>query len=298
MAVKPNTAIWNLGDLYMDGMRLTYATASTFTVSQGAARDSTNLNDIVLALPPQNDGTPISTAFTLSTALNGAGGLDTGTIAASTFYYVFVIASSQNSHINLPPSPIESLAVPPFTTPDLSAPVVQDGYYVQANVMLSLSRTAPLLPYGFDMFRRIGGVSTDSSSNLRPFIQTGFGKERRMHYQTAIAPGTAATAGTTTYASIGTLVTLVPQISCEVFVDCSIVGATIGNGLFLAPFGNTAGGDVTRMSAASTSLVTLAQLTCPSMLNAAGTPVVEIDYKTTAGGDVVAFLIAGYIDQF
>ncbi len=294
---KPNTAIWNLGDLYLQGMRLTYATATTFTVTQGQARDSTDLNDIVLALPPQNDGTPILTPFTLNTALNGAGGLDTGTIANSTLYYVFAIASSQNSHINLPPSPQESLAVPPFTTPSSTSPVVQDGYYVQANVMISTSRDNPLLPFGYDMFRRIGAVSTDGAAALRPFFQTGYGKDRRMHYQTAVAPGSAATAGSTTYATIGVLTTLVPQIECEVLVDCSIISATIGNGLFLAQYGNASGGDITRMSGISTTLVSLAQLTCPAAFNAAGTPIVEVDYKTTASGDVVAFLIAGYIDQ-
>ena len=297
MAGKPNTAIWNLGDLYLQGMRLTYATASTFTVTQGQARDSTDLNDIVLALPPQNGGTPILTPFTLSTALTGAGGLDQGAIAASTLYYVFAIASSGNSHINLPPSPQESLAVPPFTTPDLTSPVVQDGYYVQANVMISLSRDNPLLPYGFDMFRRIGAVSTDGSSNIRPFFQTGYGKERRMHYQTAVAPGTPGTAGTTAYATIGALVTLVPQIECEVLVDVSITPNAANNAVFLAPYGNTAGGDVTRQSGAATGSAQLAQLTCPCAFNGAGTPVVEVDYKTTSASDVVAFLIAGYIDQ-
>lgn len=297
MPVKPNTAIWNLGDLYLQGMRLTYATTTTFTVAQGQARDSTNLNDIVLSLPPQNDGTPILTPFTLNGAANGAGGLDQGALAASTLYYVFAIASSMNSTINLPPSPVQSLDVPPFTTPDPTSPVTQDGYYVQANVLISTSRDNPLLPFGYDMFRRIGAVSTDAGSVFRPFFQTGFGKERPMHYQTAVAPGSAATAGTTTYATIGVLTTLVPQIACEVLVDVSVTPNAANNGVFLAPFGNTAGGDVTRMSGAATGSAALAQLKCPAAFNAAGTPIVEVDYKTSSASDVVAFLIAGYVDQ-
>lgn len=293
----PNVPAWNLGASYIYGLRMTYATTKTLTVSQGQARDSQNVNDILLSLPPQNNGVAITTPFTASVLLNGAGGLDTGTVAASSFYYIFVIASSCNSAINLPPSPLVSQAVPPFASPSPTTPVTQDGYYVQANILISLSRTAPLLPFGYDMFRRIGSFSTDASSNLRPFWQTGFGPNRSLRYQTAIAPATAATAGTTAYASIGTLTTLVPQIACDVLIDCSLTPNAANNALFLAPFGNTAGGDVTRMSAAVTGSATLAQLTCPAELNAAGTPIVEVDYKTTSASDVVAFLVAGYVDS-
>ena len=39
------------------------------------------------------------------------------------------------------------------------------------------------------------------------------------------------------------------------------------------------------------------QLVCPCAFNAAATPIVEVDYATTAGaGDAVTFTVAGYVD--
>ena len=294
----PDVAVWNLGAYYVQGMRMTWVSTTVFNVAQGQARDSTNQNDIVLALPPENNGTAVTTPFTVTKGVIGAGGLDQGTLAASTLYYVFAIASSQNSAINLPPSPQNSQVYPPFATPSPTTPVAQDTYYVQANVMISLSPTAPLLPYGFDMFRRIGCVATDGSTLFRPFWQGGYGTNRKMVYQTAVAPGSAATSGSTSYATIGTLTALVPQLSgVDVLVDCSLIANAAGDALFLAPYGNTSGGDVIRISSVATTVAQLAQLPCPAEFNAAGTPIVEIDYKTTSGSDTVAFLIAGYIDQ-
>lgn len=293
----PDVAVWNLGSLYIQGMRMTWVSTTTFTVNQGQCRDSTNQNDIVLALPPENNGTAITTPFTATSTVVGVNGLDQGTIAASTLYYVYAIASSQNSTINLPPSIQNSQVYPPFATPSPTTPVAQDTYYVQSGVLFSLSSTAPLLPYGYDMFRRIGCVRTDGSSHFLPFWQSGYGNNRRMVYQTAIAPGSAATTGSTTYTTIGTLLNIVPQIGCDVLVDCSLIGNAAGDALYLAPYGNTSGGDVTRMSTVATTYAQLAQLICAGEFNAASTPVIEIDYKTTSGSDTVAFLIAGYVDQ-
>lgn len=295
MANYPSTAIWNLGNLYLQGMRMTYVDTTHFTVDQGAARDSTDINDIVLALPPENNGTPVFTPFTVNIGQNGVNGLDTGTVAASTLYYVFAIASSNNSHINLPPSPLQSLSVPPFTTPSPTSPVVQDGFYVQSGVLMSLSLTNPLLPYGYDMFRRIGCVRINSASHVEPFTQSGYGQNRTMRYQTPVAPGTAGTPATT-FATIGALLNVVPQTKVDVLVDVSIIGNSIGNAVYLGPYGITSTGYETLLGSFSTSVAQLGQVVCPCEFNAAGTPVVEIDYKLTSASDTVVFLINGYVD--
>lgn len=290
--VKPNTAIWNLGNLYIDGMRLSVTDTTHLSVTQGGARDSTNLNDIVLALPPQNDGTPILTPFTINSALNGAGGLDTGTIANSSLYAIYVIASSCNSHINLPPSPQESLAVPPFTTPDLTSPVVQDGYYVQANVIISLSFTNPLLPYGFDMFRRIGAVRTDGSAHFLPFSQTGFDKDRIVTLGSGGVNVLTAGAQTGTYASIGSLAALVPPRAEQAILSVSFTPAAAGGTVSFQPFGGT--GAYATITGYSSTTPTVAQVTVPVGLNGA---VPEIDYQNSAAGGSTTVALQGYIDQ-
>jgi hypothetical protein len=70
----------------------------------------------------------------------GNGGIDTGSIAASTTYHWFVIRNP-------------------------SGPTV--------DVLFSLSATAPTLPSGYTQFRRIGSVRTNASSQWIIFIQDG-----------------------------------------------------------------------------------------------------------------------------
>lgn len=80
-------------------------------------------------------------SLTGSTASTGAGGLDTGSIAASTLYYVFVIYNTTTA---------------------------------TAALLFSLSNTSPTLPSGYTYFARVGHIRTDSTNKypLR-FVQSG-----------------------------------------------------------------------------------------------------------------------------
>jgi len=71
---------------------------------------------------------------------SGTNGLDTGTIAASTWYHVFVIQRS------------DTLVV---------------------DVLFSLSATSPTLPTSYTQFRRIGSFRTNASSQIIAFTQNG-----------------------------------------------------------------------------------------------------------------------------
>lgn len=290
MALQPNYPMVNLGYLDVQGGRMTYATTTTFTVAAGQFRDSTNTNDIVL---------PATTVSISKTALNG---LDVGTVAASTIYYVYAIGSSvfgandgqdAGAAQGVGPTPGVSTTVPAGTYPSTYAP---------AGILLStaLPSVGPTLPVNYDMWRRIGAIRTTAGSVIEPFVQTGFGKNRTMRYMTPVAPGTAATAASQTYATIGTLVAMVPQVLCDVIVNTSLVVTNAGDALFLAPYGNTAapGGYMVRaFGGAADVTAAYMQLICPCAFNAAATPVVEVDYATTAAaGDTVTFSITGYID--
>ena len=279
MALQPNYPVVNLGDLYVQGGRLTYASTTTFTVSPGQFRDSTNINDIV-----------ISSTQTVSQAVSGIGGLDTGTIAASTIYYVYAIGSSIYGADN----GLDSLS-------NGSTTASYPDSYLPAGCIISLVNGQPTLPFGYDMWRRIGAIRTTAGSAIEPFTQSGFGKNRTMRYQTPVAPGAAATAGTTSYATIGALLAIVPQIPVDVIIEASLAPATAGDSLYLAPYGNTVapGGYQNRMSAAVIQpAAQYLQMICPGAFNAAATPVIEVDYATTAGAGTTAvtFVVTGYID--
>jgi len=98
---------------------------------------------------------------------SGNGGLDTGTVANSTWYHVYLIER-----------------------PDTSV----------VDVLFSTSATAPTMPTGYTKKRRIGSILTDGSAHIIAFIQVG----DRFQWSTPVAdvnannPGTSAVTRTLT----------------------------------------------------------------------------------------------------
>lgn len=93
----------------------------------GSCRDDSDTGNIVLSSTIVKQ---IDSVFAEGT---GAGGLDTGVVAADTTYHVWIIGKASDG--------------------------TSDGLF-------SLSDTAPTLPTGFDLQRRVGQIITDSSNNI------------------------------------------------------------------------------------------------------------------------------------
>lgn len=83
--------------------------------------------------------TLVNPSYTVNSSVSGAGGLDTGTVAASTWYYVYFIWGS---------------------TPG-------------GNAIMSLSPSSPVLPATYTHFAYAGAVRTDASSNFWNTLQVG-----------------------------------------------------------------------------------------------------------------------------
>ena len=79
--------IVNAGYLNVQGLQIARTGNAAATVELGQARDSTNVNDIVL-----------SAQATLNAATTGINGLDNGSLAASTLYALFVVGDSTNNN--------------------------------------------------------------------------------------------------------------------------------------------------------------------------------------------------------
>lgn len=124
--------IVNEGLLYVNGLQISNdATTpnSKLDVALGQCRDSTNTFDLNLAA-----------GVTINFLANGLNGLDTGAVAASTWYYVFLVAD-----------PIRNQAT---------------------GAMVSTS-AIPLLPFDYLAYRQIGWVLTDGSKNILKMTVTG-----------------------------------------------------------------------------------------------------------------------------
>jgi hypothetical protein len=118
---------------YLYGLALSTAGSSaTFAVAAGVATDSTNSASMAFA------GTNKTTAAWAVGAGNGA--LDTGTIAASTWYHVFLIKRTDSGGVD---------------------------------VLISLSATTPTMPTNYTLKRRIGSLLTNASSQWTLFHQNG-----------------------------------------------------------------------------------------------------------------------------
>lgn len=82
-----NIPVVNAAYLSVQNMELAVASTTTLTVAAGQARNSSNLNDIVL-----------SASVTINAATNGINGLDTGSLANATLYAIYVVGDSSGNN--------------------------------------------------------------------------------------------------------------------------------------------------------------------------------------------------------
>jgi hypothetical protein len=119
---------------YLSGLTLSAAGGTgTFGIAAGVANDTTNVTLMQLA----SAYTKTTASWTVGT---GNGGLDTGAIANTTSYHVFLIERVDTNVVD---------------------------------VLFSLSPTSPTLPTSYTLFRRIGSMRTDASAHWIAFSQLG-----------------------------------------------------------------------------------------------------------------------------
>ncbi len=120
---------------YIYNLTTEYTSASQITIQTGIAK----CDDDTFTLR-------LTSTKVVDITVAGAGGLDTGSEAASTWYYIWLIYN-------------------PTTT--------------TYNGLLSTSSTSPSMPSGYTKKRLIGAVRNDSSSNFRPFKTIGKDASKR-----------------------------------------------------------------------------------------------------------------------
>jgi hypothetical protein len=127
-------AVTNIIRSYLAGLALSTAGSSaTFAVAPGVAADSTNADMMALAAAISKTTGPWGVGF-------GNGSLDSGTIAPNTWYHCFLIKR------------LDTLVV---------------------DVLVSLSAATPSMPTNYTLFRRIGAMKTNASSQWTKFVQLG-----------------------------------------------------------------------------------------------------------------------------
>jgi len=200
----------------------------------------------------------LDTAVTIDVTNSGLNGLDTGTLAASKLYAVFLVS---------------------------------DPVTLQASgAMLSLSTTAPVMPFGYSAFALIGYAVSDATADLLlGYWTAGNGGTRQFTYD---APQvTSITAGAATSYTAVALTTLVPAVEdTRVSIAFDMTPAAASRIMSLQPFG--AVGDAVSITSQVTAVHVTGNVEVGAKLNAAAP---SIEYKWSAGGsDAVALNVAGY----
>lgn len=133
-AQDQDITIGSVARSHLAGLTLSTAGGSaTMSIAAGQATDSTNVQMMSLA-------SAIAKTTSAWAVGNAQGGLDTGSIANSTWYHFYVIQRLDTSVVD---------------------------------VLFSLSATAPTMPTNYTLKRRIGSGKTDGSAQWTAFIQTG-----------------------------------------------------------------------------------------------------------------------------
>lgn len=234
---------------YINGLQLSNNATTPLTkldISAGSCLDSTSTFQITTA-----------SSITINSAYVGLNGLDTGTLAASSVYAIYLVFDPVTNN-----------------TP---------------GAMMSLSVSSPLLPLGYSAFRLIGFATTDSSSNfLKGYWSAGNSASRSFTYDAPQA--TSITAGSAIAYTAVSLATLVPNVAAQqVSMNVSLVPSVAGQTLKLQPTGGV--GDAVVVTGQVATVAVTANL---SVLAFQSASLPKVSYVVSAAGAVAALSVAGY----
>lgn len=235
----------------------------------GLSNDGTTPNtllDVAIGNALDSTGTfqiGLTAPVKVNSAINGLNGLDTGAIAANKVYAVYLVA---------------------------------DPVTLQASgCMISLSLTAPLLPFGYSAFLLIGYVVTDGSKNfLKGYWTAGNSSTRTFTYDAFQA--TAVTAGaSTSYANVD-LTKFVPLVNNTPVSIYTNFAPNAAADILSLQAGNATGDEViiTAQAAAGTAHMTNLNTLLAQTVAISTVPSPTINYKVSTGSAAVAVDVAGY----
>lgn len=238
--------------LFCSGLELT-SSSVTNSVAVSAGECASDNNHAIISLP---SGT------TIDMTASGINGIDTGSIAASTWYYIWVCSGASGS-----------------------------------GAVASISNSSPTLPAGYNIYKRlIGTVITDTTPAVRSQAMVrGEANARKVYYTNS---DNGAPFQILNQANIGTSGART-QVDCSALVpptsdNVLALVATITPGAAYSAFWSIGdGNDSYILTGASTSQITYTTMTLRLVL---GTSIGEV-YSDTATTEDFSFWVQGYIDS-
>jgi hypothetical protein len=265
-----NDPIIALPNLEIFGLNISVASTTVLAIAPGQTRDSTDSIDLPVSLsnlqgnvvPPvlfQNYSQPLL----INAAVNGANGLDAGSLGVSLQYSVWLIGDSR-------------------------------GYNPVAGLLsLTSSNLTPLMPQGYDSKRLIGFIETDGSSHFvyathKPQNMINFVRYFNQPPISVLAGGNATTftaIDLTTNTAVPT--TTLPNVIVGLQVTFTPLAAN--DVVQFRPTGQTAAA-VTIVGVAAG----VAQTQYVEMIAGVGASKPEIDYLVTSASDAVSVSVSSW----
>jgi hypothetical protein len=258
MSQDQSYPVINLPNLYKNGLVLSKVSNTSLHISVGQCRDSNNVIDLVIG--SQNvEGQLVTAPLVLDMTINGANGLDKGSIAASTMYAIYLIGDSR--------------------------------YYQPTACIATVdTNSVPLMPIGYDSMRLIGYWPTNSSSHFWSGTYLGSSNDIKFYYSSQVQAllGGNATGGPTAVP----LLPFVPYAnSVEVGLQAVYAGATVGN-LGLLYNGVNDGSNYVIIYCQVTGVTTSEQVVLNTGPIVSGSPF--IDYAVTNSSDSMSLYVTGF----
>lgn len=266
-----NDPIYLLPYLYISGLNISVASTTVLAVAPGQARDSSDNIDMPVGFPNLQGNTVPATQFQnymppllINSAVNGANGLDSGSLIATMDYAIYLIGDSR-------------------------------GYNPVAAILSLTSNAFPLLPLGYDSYRLLGFIQTDASAHFVASSTNPLNARNLRAYYVSPAVSVLAGGNATSFTAIDLSTPIPTTTSRDVIALLQVVFTplAIGDTVQFRPTGEgtpqTAGLVTISGVAAGIAQTQYVQVICGV---ASSKP--EIDYKVSVSGDSVSVLVVGY----
>lgn len=266
-----NDPIYSLPYLYISGLNISVASTKIIAIAPGQARDSNDNIDMPVGFPNLQGNTyPVeqfqsySPPLLVNSAVVGANGIDTGALAASTQYAVYLIGDSR-------------------------------GYKQVAGLLSLTSNAFPIMPFGYDSYRLIGFIATDGSTNFVYATNKPQNMVGALAYYNqppiAVLSGGTATSFTaidlTTSSAVPT--TTLQNVIVEFLV--TFIPAAAGDTVQFRPTGSSATANLVTITGTTAGI---AQSQYVQVIAGVGSSKPEVDYKVTSGSDAVSVSVASW----
>lgn len=266
-----NDPIYSLPHLYISGLNISVASTTVLAIAPGQARDSNDNIDMPVSFPNLQGNTNPAILFQnyqqplfINSAVNGVNGLDTGTIAASTQYAIYLIGDSR-------------------------------GYNNVAGLLSLTSNFGPIVPSGYDSYRLLGFIETDGSSHFVYATHEPQNMVGALGYYLSPAVSVLSAGNATTFTGVdcnsaapaGTL----PNVILELLV--TFIPAAANDIAQFRPTGSSATANLATIIGQTAGVAQTQYLQIIAGVN--GSSHTSFDYLVTSSSDSLSVSVVGWI---